>query len=279
MYTMAIDKLAKGMPRDGDGVAADADLLSLNKSSEGKLASVLLDRSRAHLREGDAAAAMEDADTSTRADPASEEGYLCLAVAQAASGVSLQVQLETCERGIEECPASEVLINRKWKLKKAVAEQSLAPEGETVALEPHVQEPSRGPCIENTRCIADDLSDPRHAMAAGDLGAALAVGAHGLAKDLAEAERYLRIGSDGGDVVAQRHLGMVLLELGRHVEAAEQLRDAAEAGDEEAAGLLGQLAEEARSQEKAARAKLEEMAARGDLRAAAMLQELAMAGA
>jgi TPR repeat protein len=57
-------------------------------------------------------------------------------------------------------------------------------------------------------------------MAATDLGSALAVGAFGLSKDLKEAERYLRIGIEGGDVSAQRNLGLVLLDIeGRLDEA------------------------------------------------------------
>jgi len=48
--------------------------------------------------------------------------------------------------------------------------------------------------MEATRAIANDPGDSRHALAAGDLGSALAVGAHGLDQDIEEAERYLTIG-------------------------------------------------------------------------------------
>jgi TPR repeat protein len=57
-------------------------------------------------------------------------------------------------------------------------------------------------------------------MAATDLGSALAVGAFGLSKDLAEAERYLRIGIAGGDVSAQRNLGLMLLDIEGRLEDA-----------------------------------------------------------
>ena len=61
-------------------------------------------------------------------------------------------------------------------------------------------------------------------MAATDLGSALAVGAFGLSKDLVEAERYLRIGIEGGDVSAQRNLGLMLLDVdGRLDDAVREL--------------------------------------------------------
>jgi TPR repeat protein len=98
--------------------------------------------------------------------------------------------------------------------------------------------------------VADDDADPRQAMAAADLGAALAVGAHGLDRNAEEAERYLRIGIAGGDVSAQRNLGLMLLELGgdRLVEAMQELGAAAASGDEHSAGVLQQLQSESRAQ-------------------------------
>jgi len=83
-----------------------------------------------------------------------------------------------------------------------------------------------------------------------------------------------RFASSGGDVSAQRDLGLVLLDLERPVEAADELSEAARAGDEEAAAVLQQLASEAKAQEEQARAKLREMAELGDPRAQQMLQEL-----
>jgi TPR repeat protein len=50
------------------------------------------------------------------------------------------------------------------------------------------------------------------------------VGAHGVAKDIVQAEKYLKIGAEGGDVVSQRHYGHFLVEGGRGVEAAEMFR-------------------------------------------------------
>jgi TPR repeat protein len=82
-------------------------------------------------------------------------------------------------------------------------------------------------------------------MASGDLGSALAVGAFGLAKDVAEAERYLRMGAGGGDVSSRRNLGLLLLEQGRLAEAMEQLGAAAQAGDTQAAATLQQVSQEA----------------------------------
>ena len=91
-------------------------------------------------------------------------------------------------------------------------------------------------------------------MAAADLGAALAVGAHGLSKDVGEAERYLRVGVEGGDITAQRNLGLLLIKTpSRIVEGAEQLAAAAAAGDEEATAVLMQLQTESKVQEVRAR--------------------------
>jgi TPR repeat protein len=269
-YTMAIDVLAKGLKRDSRGVAADADLAALNKSSEGLLAELLCGRSHVYLRQKDVDAAMEDADTCARADPASEKGHLRLAVAYEAAGVGLAQQLEACERAVEACPHSEVLVARKWRLKKAIAGQGDVAESKQQG-EQQVSQPWG---IEQTQRLADDSSDPRHMMAATDLGRAFAAGAHGLEKDLDAAVRYLRIGVQGGDVSAQRDLGLLFLEMGQPVEASEHLKAAAEAGDEEAGAALQQLVGEAQERQKEARAMLEKMAEAGDPRARAMLAEL-----
>eukprot|EP00933_Yihiella_yeosuensis_P024571 TRINITY_DN19058_c0_g1_i1.p1 TRINITY_DN19058_c0_g1~~TRINITY_DN19058_c0_g1_i1.p1 ORF type:complete len:339 (+),score=102.42 TRINITY_DN19058_c0_g1_i1:134-1150(+) len=266
-YTMAIDSLAKKIPKDANGMMSDANLLELSKSSEGLLVELLSGRSHVYLRQGDVEAAIEDADTCTRADPAFEKGHLRLAVAYEAAGVSLQHQLEACERGVEGCPVSEILVNRKWRLKKAIASQ-----GETTAPREEKVQPEAW-TIENTKSLADDLADHRSALAAADYGKALALGAHGLRKDVDEAERYLRRASDGGVVSAQRDLGILYLETQRPVEAAAELNAAATAGDEEAVSILQQLVAEADAQKAEARAKLKELALSGDLRAAKMLQE------
>ena len=131
------------------------------------------------------------------------------------------------------------------------------------------------------RRIAGDATDPRRAMAAADLGAALAVGAHGLAQDEREAERFLRIGEEGGDAVARRHLALLLLDQSRRIgrsgassEAAALLRKGADAGDEEAKSILVALAAEAKQQAEHARFQLEALATKGDPRAIEMLAQL-----
>jgi len=272
-YTMAIDVLAKSMKRDTNGNASDADLLALNKSSDGLLAELLCGRSNVYLLQKDVAAAMEDAEACTRAAPDYEKGHLRLAVTLESAGVSLVKQLEACERGIENCSHSEVLVKRKWRLKKALAENGDASEAKKIPAD--AEDKSAVPwSIEQTRRLADDASDPRRTMAAVDLGRAYAAGAHGLQKDLSKAASYLRLGVEGGDVSAQRDLGVLLLEMGQPAEAAEQLKIAAEAGDEEAAGVLQQLVAESNERQKEARAQLEKMAQMGDPRAIKMLEEL-----
>lgn len=269
-FTMAIDALAKGMKRDSNGVASDADLVALNKSSEGVLAELLCGRSAVYLRQKDVAAALEDAETCVLAAPDYEKGHLRLAVTYESAGVNLAKQLEACERGLEACSHSEVLVKRKWRLKKALAEH-----GANSASQKLDEDKSSEPwSIEQTRRIAEDASDPRRAMASADLGRAYAAGAHGLKKDMEAALSHLRVGVEGGDVSAQRDLGLLLLESGQAGEAAEHLKLAAEAGDEEAAGVLQQLVAEADERQKEARGKLEKMAQMGDPRAIKMLQEL-----
>ena len=60
MYTMAIASLARDLKTD-NGVASAADLYALNRESGGELAKLLSNRSLAHLKQGDASAAVEDA--------------------------------------------------------------------------------------------------------------------------------------------------------------------------------------------------------------------------
>eukprot|EP00929_Paragymnodinium_shiwhaense_P016858 TRINITY_DN12551_c0_g1_i1.p1 TRINITY_DN12551_c0_g1~~TRINITY_DN12551_c0_g1_i1.p1 ORF type:complete len:347 (-),score=117.11 TRINITY_DN12551_c0_g1_i1:181-1221(-) len=272
-YTMAIDVLAKGMPRDANGVAKDADLLSLNKRSEGRLAKLLANRSFTHLKQGDTDAAVEDAGTATRADPAFEKGHLRLLAALEAAGAPPRQLLEACEHAVEACIESEALVTRKWQLKKAVAaEAEAAKKADRDACEEDAS--ASGPCIEVTRRLADDPQDSRRPLAAADLGRSYAVGAHSLPKDLEKAEHYLRIAAEAGmDVAAWRDLGLLLLEKGRPTEAAEELSKAAKAGDEEAAAVMKHLAGEAEAKQAEALAKLEELAAAGDERAQAMLAE------
>eukprot|EP00930_Biecheleria_cincta_P003436 TRINITY_DN104368_c0_g1_i1.p1 TRINITY_DN104368_c0_g1~~TRINITY_DN104368_c0_g1_i1.p1 ORF type:complete len:343 (+),score=81.53 TRINITY_DN104368_c0_g1_i1:79-1107(+) len=268
-YTMAIDMLAKGMSRDSNGRASDADLQSLNKSSGGQLAELLSGRSHSYLRQKDLEAAIEDAETCARADPSSEKGQLRLLVALEAAGVDLRTQLKACENAVEACPGSEPLVARKWRLKKVIAESAASEDSR-----PDERPGDAAWTIADTRRLADDVSNPRRSQAAVDLGRSYAAGAHGLEKDLQQAARYLRLGCEAGDVSAQRDLGLVLLDLGQPAEAAEELRQAAQAGDEEAAVVLQQLAAEAQAKEAEARAKLKELAELGDPRAARILEEL-----
>eukprot|EP00747_Dinoflagellata_sp_TGD_P165227 gnl/TRDRNA2_/TRDRNA2_186234_c0_seq1.p1 gnl/TRDRNA2_/TRDRNA2_186234_c0~~gnl/TRDRNA2_/TRDRNA2_186234_c0_seq1.p1 ORF type:complete len:319 (+),score=88.78 gnl/TRDRNA2_/TRDRNA2_186234_c0_seq1:106-1062(+) len=273
LYTLAIDLLARGMKRDKDGRAAAEDLFRLNKSCDGELAKLLSNRSLAHLKQGDAAGAVEDADACTKAEPTFDKGHMRLVAALESEGATLLRQLEACDVGLAVCPNSELLRSRRERLAKAVATQRAAGSGAEEHNAGHAEESAQLSAIEQTRRLADMPSDPRRAMAAADLGSALAVGAFGLKKNLQEAERYLRIGSEGGDVTAQRNLGMLLLEMDRGAEAAEELSGAADAGDEQAAEALQQLLVESRVQEMEARMKLEQMAAAGDPRAIEMLRE------
>lgn len=272
-YTMALDSVSKGIRRDADGFASDADLVEFNASTKGHLAQLLSERSAVHLKLGDFTAAVEDADACTRADPESVRGHMRLAVAHEAACSPLCAQLQACERGLAICPGSELLVTRKWRLKKAVAEQPDTVE----APEADVDDSSTR--LAAARRLADDPSDPRRAMAASDLGSVLATGSHGTVRDVVQAESYLRIASEGGDVASQRNLGLLLLDLDRPEEAAPELSKAAEAGDEQASAALEQLLQEAEAQAAEARKKLEAMASSGDIRAAQMLAEMAAAGA
>jgi len=271
-FTMALDSVTKGMSRDRDGFAAEADLVKFNSSSKGALAQILSERSAVYLKLGDFAAAVEDADASSRADPESERGHMRLAVAQEAACIPLHVQLEACERGLESCSTSELLTKRKWRLKKAIAEQPLGAAPTPTPEAPDADDNNSR--LATVRRLADDTKDPRRPMAASDLGSVLAAGSHGVAKDLPQAERYLRIGSEGGDVAAQRNLGLVLLELDQPEEAVLVLSKAAESGDEHAAVVLKQLVDEADAQAAEARTTLKAMAANGDARAAHVLSEM-----
>lgn len=275
LYTMAVDIVTKSMPRDRDGIASDADLVASNKASDGELARLLSNRSFMYVKVQDFEAAVEDADACTRADPTFEKGHLRLMVALEALGVPLEQRLLACENGLAACPESELLVKRKWQLKKALAD---CPAGIPSSIPGKGGETSmvagRGSsAIEETRRLADDPTSPYHAAAAADYGASLAVGAHGLEKNVEEAERYLRIGAKGGESVAHFHLGRLMLESGRPADGAEELRLSAEAGNEQAAEMLQRLAAEAQAKQAEAREKLEALAATGDVRAIEMLKE------
>jgi len=271
LFTMAINAAAKGMKRNQDGVASDTDLRACEKSNEGKLSQLLVERAQVYLRQGKTASAIEDAETCTRADQRCEDGYRLLLQGYEAVGAPLQVQLEACERGITELESceggvsSEYLVKAKWRLKKAINEKLDSQDAVATDAQTAVKETQR---------LADDVSDPRHVTAAADWGSILATGAHGVDKDLQQAERYLRRGADRGDVIAQRNLGLLLLELDRPGEASQELNKAAVAGDEQAAEMLRYLSHEADIKRKEAMEKLEELAAQGHPQARAMLEEL-----
>ena len=76
MYTLAIDLLSRGMPRDADGVARAADLFARNRESGGELCTLLLNRSCVHLKLEDAPAAAADAAAAIEADPSREKAHL-----------------------------------------------------------------------------------------------------------------------------------------------------------------------------------------------------------
>lgn len=245
-YTMAIDKLAKTLTKDEAGFVSAEALASMKGAERLELAKLLAGRSAVHLRQDDIAAAEEDAATSIRAG-ALEEGHLALLAVFEKAGAPLRGQLQVVEGGLEECPTCEALVRAKWRLKKALS------------LEP------------TTNSIEEETVDPA-AKSADMLGRVLAE--PGPSQDLHRAVQLLQVAASAGNVDARRRLGMVMLELDRPVEAAEEFAKAAEAGDQEAAEILQRLRMEAVDQSAKARAKLEALAAAGDLRAQAMLEEL-----
>ena len=160
--------------------------------------------------------------------------------------------------------------------KRVIAEADAEASSAAAAAEEKTPATQASP-LDAARRIAQDPSHPQYTIAASDLGAALATGAFGADKDVEEGERYLRIGSEGGDVAAQRNLGLLLIELGRAGEAAAYLQAAAKAGDKQAEGTLAQLQNEAELKTAELKQRLVLMAAAGDVRAEEMLKELSIA--
>jgi len=212
-YSMAIDKLAKGLKVDADGVASDADLRKLNKSSEGKLAQLLAARSEVHLKKGDIAAAEEDAATSIRADVSCEEGHLRLLAVFEAAGAPLHGQLEVCERGLLECPVSEQLVTRKWALKRAMASEPQ--DGDEAAAGTAVDD---AVTLRNRGLMLLKLDQP--------VEAAEALAAAAEAGDEEAAEVLLRISKEAEN---------------QHAEALAKLESMAVAGDKRAKAMLEEL--------------------------------------
>lgn len=267
MYTLGID-LALGGKASKEDALTPADWYTAEKESDGVLSSLLSNRSYAHLQQGASAAAAEDAEYCCIARPEWSKGHMRLVAALEAAGSPAAERASAIERGLRACPTCVSLKNARDALKDASEDTK----SDQVQLDLSVVEQ-----LEGTRRVAADENDPRRFMAAGDIGAALAVGAHGLEKDEVEAERCLRRGAEGGDVISQRNLGHLLLELGRPAEAATALQSAAAQGDEAAQDLLQVLAQEARQKTEKARFQLGVMASQGDKRAQEMLEEMGRA--
>ena len=260
MFTLAIDMiLGDTTPTTAaEWFAADAD-------SKGMLHLLCSNRSLAHLSLQDSAAAADDAEHCCLARPDFVKGHLRLLAALRLGDAPVQEQIDACSRGLRACPHSRDLQAARGALGGG---QEPADSGEEAA--------ALLSQLAETRRIADDPKDARRFMAAGDYGAALVLGAHGVEQNRELGEIYLRRGADGGDSGAQRNCGMLLLESDRAAEAAEYLRQAADQGDEEAAATLLALGKEAEHKREQAVFKLRALASAGDERARAMLTEMGM---
>lgn len=262
MFTLGIDMCVETSAEPADGA-----WYSLDKRSQGVLHLLCSNRSLAHLKLNDFEAAATDAEHCCQARPDFAKGHMRLLAALDATGAPLAERQAACTRGLRACPQSKELRDQRAALAAEMGRAPAEAVGADEAMACAVQ-------LERTRCIADDPTHPQHALAAGDLGSALALGAHGVDKNLSEAERYLRLGADAGDAGAQRNLGFLLLEGERTAEAASYLRLAKEQGDEDAAAAVDRLVVEADEAHAQALFKLRALATKGDERAKAMLVEL-----
>ncbi len=289
LYTLAIDVVlgeavpaaaaaaaaADATPAQAEAPAAAAaagrDWLALERASDGVLHVLLSNRALCHFKADDFAASATDAEHCVAACPTFEKGHLRLLTALTAAGdVGVPERRRVITRGLRCCPDSKAL-----RAARAALDKEAGP-SVTAALDAE-EAASLAEQLRLTRKVADDPRHPQHAVACGDLGAALAVGAHGVEKDLEAAERYLRAGSDAGDVASAKNLGMLYLQLERFAEASAQLRRAADGGDAQAGEVLQQMGQEATKKREEAMFKLRALAARGDERAAAMLAQFAAA--
>ena len=306
LYTLGIDLALAGsaVPTTAaEWFAAD----KAAGAADGVLHKLLSNRSLAHCRDGDVGAAIDDARACCAASPGFAKGHVRLLDALKSARAPMEEVHTAAQRGVLACPRDETLRLKAEAIAQAVAavvaadsggrassaaatpstKQSRASAGKqsasTAATKRSVRfgDDAVSSRMAETRRIAGDATDPRRAMAAADLGAALAVGAHGLAQDEREAERFLRIGEEGGDAVARRHLALLLLDQSRRIgrsgassEAAALLRKGADAGDDEAKSILVALAAEAKQQAEHARFQLEALATKGDPRAIEMLAQL-----
>ena len=175
MYTLGIDLCLKGADIDE---LTSADWYRLDGESNGALHALLANRSFAYLQQTDPAAAVVDAEYCCLARPEFAKGHLRLLAALEANGATASERRAVCARGIRACPASAALKD-EWS---RLGEKGDPAQTETEAA---VAEAEAGLAL--TRRVAADPEDPRRFMAAGDLGSALAVGAHGLSKDVVEA--------------------------------------------------------------------------------------------
>ena len=290
MYTLAIDLLlenAKSVAApdtstdNEDKADKDApktyDWRALDAKSNGLLHVLLSNRSFTHFRCHDYLAAAEDAENCVQCAPTFVKGWLRL-LAAIAEGTketnhiaqSVTDRARVIARGLRANPgAKPLMLAREALVKEASVEVVLAVEAdEAKKLREQLQ---------MTKVVADDSSDPRHVMAAGDYGSALAVGAHGLEKNVEEAEKYLKLGSDGGDAASAKNYGHLLLKLDRAVEASAQFAHAAELGDPEAEETLRSLGVEADVQREEAMNKLRKLAEAGHPQAVEMLKEFSLA--
>jgi tetratricopeptide (TPR) repeat protein len=284
MYTLALDLLLHRRPAPS---LSSADWFALEASSEGVASTLLSNRSLALLRQGDHAGAADDAERCCQAKPGWAKAHLRLLAAHEAGNAPETEVLFALRRGLRACPTSGLL---REALAKAEAQQELdamVRRGAARAAHPTAAVTAGEECstsgseeaavaaqLEVTRRAADDPTDPRRFIAAGDLGAALAVGAHGVPKDVVSAEAYLRVAADGGDVVSMRNLGHLLLQLQRLGDAAAAFDRAAAAGDDDSVGMLVGMREEAHRRTESARDQLARLAATGNSRAVAMLEQL-----
>lgn len=262
MWTLAMDMLLTSNDDDAKGKS----LFEIDLLHKGLLHQLLSNRALVHTKTCDYAAAIDDAEKCCQAAPGFEKGHLRLLDAMVGLGASKEERRAACRRAVNACPTSKELEDLMDELSGGPADDNAAADAEVAAQ------------VEATKKIADDAKDPRCAMAAGDLGSLYAVGAHGLAQDLALAERYLGIGAAGGDAASQRNLGLLLLDTGRHAQGADSLRQAAAQGDEEAQRVLSQVGEEAKQKALEAKMQLGLLASQGDQRAAQLLQELQQQG-
>jgi hypothetical protein len=275
LFTLGIDMASSGLARDDDGNAASAAALAkANAKSGGELLKLLCNRSMCHLKAApaDCDAAIADAQSAAHADPSFEKAHMRLVMALQAKGAAPALVRAALQRGMEHCPFGKMLLLTYTRLGGAAA----APASASASAGAAAAAAADASPLAAARAAAADPAHPQHVVACADLGAALATGAFGAAKDAAAAERLLRAGAAGGDVGAQRNLGLLLLELRRAGEAAPFLHQAAEGGDAQAQATLSQLGQEAAAKQKQMHEKLVMMAAAGDTRAVEMLRELAV---